>query len=68
MPKLTVDEYKKLLGPTAERMTDSQVESERDQMEALAHLIYDLFTEEMKRDPERVRRLIHAHKTGEVAS
>lgn len=64
--KVSIEECRKLLGSAAESMTDAQVESERDQMVALAHIVFDQFTEEGKRDPERMRWLLHAHETGEI--
>jgi hypothetical protein len=64
--KVSIEECRKLLGSAAESMTDTQVEAERDQMVALAHILFDQFTEEMKRDPERMRWLMHAHETGEI--
>jgi hypothetical protein len=63
---LSIEECRKLLGSAAENMTDAQIESERDQMVALAHIVFDQFTEEMKRDPERMRWMVHAHETGEI--
>lgn len=64
--KLTVERCRELLGSVGEGMTDSQVEAERDHMETLAHALFDQFTAEMKRDPERMKWLLHAHETGEV--
>jgi hypothetical protein len=35
-------------------------------MEVLAHALFDQFTEERKRDPERMNWLLHTHETGEI--
>jgi hypothetical protein len=65
-PKMTVEQCREILGDTAARLTDAEVEAERDHTEALAHAVFDQFTAEMKRDPEGMRWLLHAHETGEV--
>ena len=62
--KLTVARCREILGHVADDMTDAQVEAERDHMEALANVLFDQFTTELKRDPERMRWLIHTHEEG----
>ncbi len=64
--KLTVSQCRELLGKVGEDMTDAQIEAERDHMEQLANVVYDQFKAEMKRNPERMRWLLHAHETGEA--
>lgn len=66
MEKLTLERCRELLGSAAANMTDAEVEAERDHMEALANTLFDQFTAEMKRDPEGMNWLLHAHETGEV--
>jgi hypothetical protein len=64
--KMTVKRCREILGVVAEPMSDAEVEAERDHMELLAHAIFDQFAAERKRDPERMRWLLHAHETGEA--
>jgi hypothetical protein len=61
---MTVNECRKILGKLADEMTDAEIEAERDHMEALANVIFDQFTAEMKRDPERMKWLLYAHENG----
>ncbi|HMH13272.1 MAG TPA: hypothetical protein VK578_09205 [Edaphobacter sp.] len=63
--KMTVEQCREILGIAAAHMTDAEVEAEREHTEALAHAIFDQFTAKMKRDPEGMRWLLHAHETGE---
>ena len=62
----SIEECRRILGTLAEGMTDAEVAAERDHTELLAHAIFDQFAEERKRDPERMRWLLHAHNTGEA--
>ena len=64
--RMSTDRCREILGTVAANMTDAEVEAERDNMEAIANAVFDQFTAEMKRDPERMKWLMHAHVTGEI--
>lgn len=62
--QLSVEECRRILGASAENKTDAQIASDRDHMESLAHVMFDVFTSEMKRDPDAMRWLLYADETG----
>lgn len=66
MSKLTVARCREILGHVADSMTDAEIEAERDDLADLANILIDQFTEEMKRNPEKMKWLLHAHATGET--
>jgi hypothetical protein len=62
--QISVKECRRLLGASAAGKTDAQVTSDREQMESLAHAMFEVFTSEMKRDPDALRWLLYADETG----
>lgn len=65
MAQVSIDECRRILGSSADGMTDADIEAMRDNLDRVAKELFTQFTEAANTDAEGLRWMIHAHETGE---
>jgi hypothetical protein len=63
--KVSIEECRRILGSSADSMTDAEVEAIRDDLERTGDTLYTQMTEAVRADIDAVRWFSHFQQTGE---